>query len=114
MFSTLTGSTTSGTGRYHRDTRDEVHAWLAFAEKRNDEALSLMRQVSDAQDKIGKSEVDIPAREMLADMLLELNKPEEALGKFQESLAIKREIGDQAGNGKQGARSWEEWDKLKF
>ena len=50
--------------------RGEVHAWLAFAEKNNDEALRQMRQVADTQDKVGKAEVDIPAREMLADMLL--------------------------------------------
>jgi hypothetical protein len=35
-----------------------------------------MRQVADTQDKTGKAEVDIPAREMLADMLLELNQPQ--------------------------------------
>ena len=50
----------------------EVQAWLAFAEKNNDEAPRQMRQVADTQDKVGKAEVDIPAREMLADMLLEL------------------------------------------
>src|SRR6202011_4501377 len=54
----------------------EVHAWLAFTEKKNDDALREMREVADLQDKVGKQEVDIPAREMLADMLLELGKPD--------------------------------------
>lgn len=66
----------------------EVHAWLAFAEKKNDEALRQMREVADTQDKVGKAEVDIPAREMLADMLLELNQPEQALSEYENSMKI--------------------------
>lgn len=68
--------------------RGEVDAWLAFAEKRNDDALRLMRQVADTQDKKGKGEVDIPAREMLADMLLELNQPQSALSEYENSMKI--------------------------
>jgi hypothetical protein len=64
----------------------EVHAWLAFAEKKNDDALQQMRQIADTQDKVGKQEVDIPAREMLADMLLELNRPQEALAEYEKSM----------------------------
>jgi tetratricopeptide (TPR) repeat protein len=66
--------------------RGEVHAWLAFAEKKNDEALRQMREVADLQDKVGKREVDIPAREMLADMLLMLNRPKEALAEYESAL----------------------------
>ena len=47
-----------------------------------------MRQVADTQDKVGKAEVDIPAREMLADMLLELNQPEQALSEYENSMKI--------------------------
>jgi len=68
--------------------RDEVHAWLAFAEKKHDEALRQMREVADLQDKVGKREVDIPAREMLADMLLELNRPQEALVEYESALKV--------------------------
>jgi tetratricopeptide (TPR) repeat protein len=68
--------------------RGEVDAWLAFAEKRNDDAIKQMRQVADTQDKVGKKEVDIPAREMLADMLLELNRPENALAEYEKSMKI--------------------------
>jgi tetratricopeptide (TPR) repeat protein len=68
--------------------RGEVHAWLAFAEKKNDDALRQMREVADLQDKVGKREVDIPAREMLADMLLTLNRPQEALAEYESALKI--------------------------
>jgi tetratricopeptide (TPR) repeat protein len=71
-----------------RSSRGEVHAWLAFAEKKNDQALQQMREVADTQDKVGKAEVDIPAREMLADMLLELNQPENALAEYERSMKI--------------------------
>ncbi len=66
----------------------EVHAWLAFVEKNNDEAVRQMRQIADVQDKVGKAEVDIPAREMLADMLLELNQPDKALAEYEKSMQI--------------------------
>lgn len=68
--------------------RGEVHAWLAFTEKKNDDALRQMREVADLQDKVGKREVDIPAREMLADMLLTLNRPQEALAEYESALKI--------------------------
>ncbi len=64
----------------------EVQAWLAFAEKKNDDALKQMRSVAETQDKVGKAEVDIPAREMLADMLLELKQPEAALVEYEKSM----------------------------
>jgi hypothetical protein len=68
--------------------RDEVHAWLAFVEKNNDDALRLMRSVADRQDQVGKAEVDIPAREMLADMLVEIKQPENALVEYEKSMKI--------------------------
>jgi tetratricopeptide (TPR) repeat protein len=75
-------------GRNSSSARDEVHAWLAFVERKNDEALKLMEEVADHQDKVGKAEVDIPAREMLADMLLELRQPEKALAEYENSMKI--------------------------
>ena len=71
-----------------RSAAGEVHAWLAFAEKKNDEAVAKMREVADTQDLRGKQEVDIPAREMLADMLLELKQPENALAEYEKSMKI--------------------------
>jgi len=66
----------------------EVRAWLAFAENKNDEALRQMREVADTQDKRGKAEVAIPAREMLADMLLTLNQPDQAVVEYERSMKI--------------------------
>jgi tetratricopeptide (TPR) repeat protein len=71
---------------YMSTNHDEVHAWLAFAEGENDEALSLLRSAADKQDAEGKGEVELPAREMLADMLLEMNRPQAALSEYEKSL----------------------------
>lgn len=65
----------------------EALAWTAFAERKYDKALREMRAAADLQDKVGQGEVDIPAREMLADMLLELQRPQEALIEYD--LALK-------------------------
>jgi tetratricopeptide (TPR) repeat protein len=42
--------------------------------------------VIERQDAVGKGEVDLPAREMYADMLLELKHPQEALEQYKLSL----------------------------
>jgi tetratricopeptide (TPR) repeat protein len=65
---------------------DEAAAWLAFTENRNDEAVKLLRAVAEKQDVEGKGEVDLPAREMLADMLLEMGRPDDALTEYEKSL----------------------------
>ena len=73
---------------YMDTDRDEIRAWVAFAEGKNDEAAQIMRAVADKQDAHGKGEVEIPAREMLADILLESNHPEQALAEYERSMTI--------------------------
>jgi hypothetical protein len=73
---------------YMSNDRDEIRAWIAFAEGKNDEAAQIMRAVADKQDAEGKGEVEIPAREMLADILLESNRPQEALVEYERSMTI--------------------------
>jgi len=68
--------------------RDEVLGWAAFAGDKQDEALKNMRAAADLQDKVGQGEVDIPAREMLADMLLEFNRPQQALVEYEAALKL--------------------------
>ena len=67
---------------------DEMLAWVAYAEGKQDEALKSMRAAADIQDKVGQGEVDIPAREMLADMLLDFGKPKEALVEYEVALKL--------------------------
>jgi tetratricopeptide (TPR) repeat protein len=71
-----------------RIERGEMLGWIAFAEGATAEALEHMRQSADLQDKVGQGEVDIPAREMLADMLFELNRPQEALAEYSQALVL--------------------------
>ena len=68
--------------------RDEMLGWIAFAEGNAADALDHMRASADLQDKVGQGEVDIPAREMLADMLLELGRPQEALAEYKLALKL--------------------------
>src|SRR6185436_2440521 len=70
--------------------RREVAAWLARAEGRNDEALKLLGAAADLEDSTEKQPVTpgpvLPARELLADLLLDLGRPGEALKEFEASL----------------------------
>ncbi|HSM86970.1 MAG TPA: tetratricopeptide repeat protein [Candidatus Limnocylindrales bacterium] len=65
---------------------EEVQAWAAYAQGKTDEATRILRAIADRQDKVGKFEVEIPAREMLADMLLEMKRPQDALTEYERSL----------------------------
>jgi tetratricopeptide (TPR) repeat protein len=68
--------------------RNEMVSWVAFADGKQAEALAAMGAAADLQDKVGQGEVDIPAREMLADMLLDFGKPKEALAQYEVALKL--------------------------
>jgi tetratricopeptide (TPR) repeat protein len=61
-------------------------AWLAHAEGRHDEAVRLLRSIADKEEGEAESSQGIPAHEMVGDMLMEANKPEEALAEYQAAL----------------------------
>ena len=71
-----------------RIERGEMLAWSAYADGNPADALKQMRESADLQDKVGQGEVDIPAREMLADILLELGRPQEALVEYKKALTL--------------------------
>jgi len=66
-------------------------AWLAFADGRKKDALSEMRAAADAEDRTEKPAVTpgplAPARELLAEMLIDLDQPAEALKEFEATLS---------------------------
>ena len=67
-----------------------ISAWIAKAEGRNDDALELMRETADLEDKTEEHIMMpgrvIPVREMLGELLLELDQPAMALAAFEQSL----------------------------
>jgi tetratricopeptide (TPR) repeat protein len=66
----------------------EVHAWAELAKGDLPGAQRLLQPIADRQETIGKNnEVEIPAREMLAEMLLMSGDPAEALKQYERSLA---------------------------
>lgn len=68
--------------------RNELLGWKAYAEDHPQEAVTAMRKAADQQDKLGQGEVDIPAREMLGDLLLLEHKPAEALAEYRVALKL--------------------------
>jgi tetratricopeptide (TPR) repeat protein len=61
-------------------------AWLAHAEGRHDEAVRLLRSIADKEEGEAESSQGVPAHEMIGDMLLEANRPGEALAEYQAAL----------------------------
>jgi hypothetical protein len=68
-----------------------AQAWLAHAQGRQSEALVAMRKAADLEDASEKRPVTpgpiVPARELLGDMLLEIDRPAEALDAYRVALA---------------------------
>ncbi len=69
-----------------------VRGWVAAAEGRPDEAERLLREAADADDALGKHPVSpgslLPARELLADFLLERGRPREASAEYEACLKL--------------------------
>jgi hypothetical protein len=67
-------------------------AWLAWAEGDADLALTQMRAAADLEDSTYKHPVTpgqlAPARELLGDLLLELQRPAEALAEYEVALRV--------------------------
>jgi len=72
--------------------RKAATAWLTHAEGKNQEALELMRSAADLEDSTEKHPVTpgavLPTRELLGDLLLELDRPADALKEYEQSLAV--------------------------
>ncbi len=68
--------------------RKEAQAWLAFAEGKDDAAVEVLRTIADKEDSVGDEPEGLPAREMIADILLEAKHPQQALAEYQIDLKL--------------------------
>jgi tetratricopeptide (TPR) repeat protein len=66
--------------------RQEAAAWIAHAEGNNDEAIKTLRNIAEKEEAEGDEPLAIPAREMLADMMFDMNRPEQALAEYEADL----------------------------
>ena len=67
-----------------------IDAWIAFAEKRHENAVQSMRAAAEAEEASDKHPVTpgnvVPSRELLGEMLMGLNQPAQAFAEFERSL----------------------------
>jgi tetratricopeptide (TPR) repeat protein len=67
-----------------------VKAWELFAQNETEKSLVMMKSAADLEDATEKNPVTpgqlLPAREMLGDLLLEMNKPKEAFKQYELTL----------------------------
>jgi len=77
-----------------RDKRAEAHerriaeAWVDYVKGKHDRALRRMRSAADKQDRDDPGSFGASAREMLADLLLELHRPAAAMAEYEAVLKI--------------------------
>jgi hypothetical protein len=68
------------------NAQKEATAWVAHAQGKDDEAIKALRAIAEEEESTGDEPKDIPAREMLADLLLETKHPEQALAEYETDL----------------------------
>lgn len=77
--------------RWLEAKRQAAAGWLALAEGRSDEAVRLLTAAAELEERVGKSPITpgpiLPPRELLGDLLLELERPAEALAAYEAALA---------------------------
>ena len=66
----------------------EPLAWIAHAEGKDDEAINLLRSIAQKETDGFSETGHLPAQEMLADLLLEAKRPQEALAEYQADLKL--------------------------
>ena len=69
-----------------------VRAWISYTQGARDEALQMLRAAADREDSTEKDPVMpgrlISARELLGDLLMEMNEPAQALQAFEAALKV--------------------------
>jgi tetratricopeptide (TPR) repeat protein len=70
-----------------KDNR-EAQAWVDHGEGKDDQAIKLLLAIADKEEGVYQAGDQIPAREMLADMLLDMNRPEGALAEYEADLKM--------------------------
>jgi len=76
--------------KYFADTVEqdakEAQAWADYADGKQDAAVGSLRKIAEKEESEGDEPLAIPAREMLADMLLDMKHPEQALTEYEADL----------------------------
>jgi len=64
----------------------QAQAWLAFSEGKYDDAVAVLRPLAEKEEALGDEPQGIPSREMIADMMFEAKRPQQALVEYQADL----------------------------
>ena len=70
------------------DDSHVVTAWIDHAEGKNEEALKLLQNIAGKDAGLFATDGNVPAHEMMGDMLLEMNRPEQALAEYEAELKV--------------------------
>jgi tetratricopeptide (TPR) repeat protein len=65
---------------------EEVLAWALVANGKHDDALAILRPLADKEDSLGEEPAGVPAREMVAEILMLAKRPEQALAEYEIDL----------------------------
>jgi tetratricopeptide (TPR) repeat protein len=74
-----------------KGVEDEVKlatAWLDHAKGQNEEAISILQELTKNEEGIFEAGDDPPAHEMIADMLMDMNQPQKALTEYEAELKL--------------------------
>jgi hypothetical protein len=71
------------------DLRKDADAWADHAEGKNEDAIKLLRErAAKEKDGMFAAQGSLPAHELLADLLADMNRPQEALPEYEAELKL--------------------------
>ena len=88
LHAKLVEKKSSGPANAVDEDRKVVQAWIDHGEGKNDEALKLLQEVARKDEGLFATDGNIPAHEMMGDMLLEMNRPDQALLEYEAELKV--------------------------
>ena len=68
------------------EAQKEPAAWVAHVEGKDEEAIKMLRAVAEKEEATGDVPEGVPARELLADLLREIKRPDQALAEYEMDL----------------------------
>jgi tetratricopeptide (TPR) repeat protein len=70
------------------DDRRVASAWISHTEGENEEAMKILREIASKEKGTFETDGDTTAHEMLGDMLLDMNRAEQALVEYEAELKL--------------------------
>ncbi|HEY4843297.1 MAG TPA: hypothetical protein VIH78_15125 [Terriglobales bacterium] len=115
IVKTLLDKKNKGEADFIDEQTAEPLAWIDHAEGKDEEAIGLLRPLAEKETEGISQTGSLPAHEVLADLLLEANRPQQALVEYQTDLKLNpNRFNGLAGAALSAERAGNHWQAVEY